>query len=168
MRRNDSSAAAHYRWFTVSLTSYRPESSVWTWLAVAGLLGAIALALVGIPSIDIHGPLHYAGIMDPFCGATRSVYLTMRCQFDNALRYNPGAPLLLLVAAGLVLRGAVGWWTGRGIYAHMPRRAVIAVAIAVGIALAVRQQSNAALLMAPWTGGWAASALPHGFYCRTR
>jgi hypothetical protein len=102
MRRNDSSAAARDRWFTVSLTSYRPESSVWTWLAVAGLVGAIALAIVGIPSIDIHGPLHYAGIMDPFCGATRSVYLTMRCQFDNALRYNPGAPLLLLVAAGLV------------------------------------------------------------------
>jgi hypothetical protein len=57
------------------------------------------------------------------------------------------------VAAGLVLRGAVGWWTGRWIYARMPRRAVMAVAIAVGIALAVRQQSNAALLMAPGAGG---------------
>jgi hypothetical protein len=153
MRRNDSSAAARDRWFSVSLTSYRPESSVWTWLAVAGLMGAIVLAIAGMPPIDIHGPLHYAGIMDPFCGATRSVYLTMRGQFENALRYNPGAPLLLLVAAGLVLRGVAGWWTGRWIYARVQRRPVVGVAIAVGIALAVRQQSNAALLMAPWTGG---------------
>ena len=91
--------------------------------------------------------------MDPFCGATRSVYLTMRGQFDNALRYNPGAPLLLLVAAGLVLRGAVGRSTGRWIYARVPRRAVVTVASTVGIALAVRQQSNATLLMAPWTSG---------------
>jgi hypothetical protein len=101
----------------------------------------------------IHGPLHYVGIMDPFCGATRSVYLTMRGQWDHALRYNPGAPLLLLVAVGLVLRGAVGWWTGRWVYACVPRRAVVAVVIAVGIALAVRQQTEAALLTAPWTGG---------------
>jgi hypothetical protein len=98
-------------------------------------------------------PLHYVGIMDPFCGATRSVYLTMRGQWENALRYNPSAPLLLLVATGLVLHGAVGWWTGRWIYARVPRRAVVAVAIAFGIALAVRQQSNAALLTAPWTAG---------------
>ena len=73
MRRNDSSAAARDRWFTVSLTSYRPESSVWTWLAVAGLVGAIALAIVGIPSINIHGPLHYAGTW------TRSVVRHDRC-----------------------------------------------------------------------------------------
>jgi hypothetical protein len=153
MRRNDSSGASRDSRFTVSLTSDRPESLVWTWLAAAGLLGAIVLAIVGIPSIDIHGPLHYVGIMDPFCGATRSVYLTMRGQWDHALRYNPGAPLLLLVAVGLVLRGAVGWWTGRWVYACVPRRAVVAVVIAVGIALAVRQQTEAALLTAPWTGG---------------
>jgi hypothetical protein len=153
MSRNDSSGDPRDSRFTVSLTSDRPESLVWTLLAAAGLLGAIVLAIVGIPSIDIHGPLHYAGIMDPFCGATRSVYLTMRGQWENALRYNPGAPLLLLVAAGLVVRGAVGWWTGRWIYARMPRRAVVAAAMTVGIALAVRQQSNAALLIAPWTGG---------------
>jgi hypothetical protein len=153
MRRNDSSGAPRDSWFTVSLTSHRPESLVWTWLAVGGLLGAIVLAIARLPSIDIHGPLHYARIVDPFCGATRSVYLTMRGQWENALCYNPGAPLLLVVAAGLVLRGAVGWWTGRWIYARVPRRAVVAVAIAVGIALTVRQQSNAALLTAPWTGG---------------
>ena len=123
MRRNDSSGAPRDSWFTVSLTSLRPESLVWTWLAVGGLLGAIVLAIAGLSSIDIHGPLRYAGIMDPFCGATRSVYPTMRGQWENALRYNPAAPLLLVVAVGLVLRGAVGWWTGRWIYARVPRRA---------------------------------------------
>jgi hypothetical protein len=66
MSRNDSSGAPGDSWFTVSLTSHRPESLVWTWLALAGLVGAIVLAIVGLPSIDIHGPLHYAGIMDPF------------------------------------------------------------------------------------------------------
>jgi len=99
MSRNDSSVATRDDRFTVSLTSDRPESLVWTWLATAGLLGAIILAIAGLPSIDIHGPLHYAGIMDPFCGATRSVYLTLRGQWENALHYNPGAPLLLVGAA---------------------------------------------------------------------
>lgn len=153
MSRNHSSRAEGARWLTVSVTSCRPESALWTWLAVAGLVGALVLAIVGIPSIDIHGPLHYAGIMDPFCGATRSVYLTMHGQWDNAMRYNPAAPLLLLVAAGLVLRGAVGWCTARWLDVRAPRRAAIAVAIAAAIVLTVRQQSNVALLTAPWTGG---------------
>jgi len=148
----NSSAAQAQRGLTVSLAAHRPESPVWTWLALAGLIAAVILALVGLPTIDIHGPLHYAGIMDPFCGATRSVYLTMHGQWDAALRYNPAAPLLLVAAAGVVLRAAAGWLTGRWLYLHMPRRAVIALVVTVAIVLDVRQQSNAALLMAPWTG----------------
>lgn len=138
---------------TVSVTTRRPESPVWTWLALSGLLGALVLAALGVPSVDIHGPLHYAGIMDPFCGATRSVYLTMRGQWEAALRYNPAAPLLLVMAAGLVLRGAAGWWTGSWVRVGVPRRAVIAVALVTAVALEIRQQSNVALLTAPWTGG---------------
>lgn len=148
-----SSAARPGRWLTVSLTARRPESPVWTWLALAGLLGALVLAVLGVPPVDIHGPLHYAGIMDPFCGATRSVYLTMHGQWEAALRYNPAAPLMLVVAAGWVLRGAAGWWTGRWMQVRMPRRAVIAVAVVALVALEVRQQSSVALLTAPWTGG---------------
>jgi hypothetical protein len=125
---------------------------VWTWLALSVLLGALVLAVLGVPPVDIHGPLHYAGIMDPLCGATRSVYLTMRGQWESALRYNPAAPLMLFVAAGLILRGAAGWLTGRWVRVRMPRRAVIAVAVVAVIALEIRQQSNAALLTAPWTG----------------
>jgi len=148
-----SSAARPGRWLPVSLTARRAESPVWTWLALAGLLGALVLAVLGVPPVDIHGPLHYAGIMDPFCGATRSVYLTMHGQWEDALRYNPAAPLMLVVAAGWVPRGAAGWWTGRWMQVRMPRRAVIAVAVVGLVALEVRQQSNVALLTAPWAGG---------------
>lgn len=148
-----SSATRPGSWLTVSLTKRRPESSVWTWLALSGLLGALLLAVLGVPSVDMHGPLHYAGIMDPLCGATRSVYLTMTGQWEAAVHYNPAAPLLLVVAAGLVVRGVAGWWTGRWVQVRMPRRVVIAVAVMTLIALEIRQQSNVALLTAPWTGG---------------
>lgn len=140
------------RRLTVSLTTRRPESPMWTWLSLAGLFGATVLAVLGVPSIDIHGLPHYVGIMDPFCGATRSVYLTMHGHWDSALRYNPAAPLMLIVAAGLVLRGAMGWWTGRWVQVRVSRRAAIAVAVVAVIALEIRQQSNAALLTAPWPG----------------
>ena len=148
----DSSGARPDRWLTVSLGARRPQSLVWTWLALTGLIAAVILAIVGLPPIDIHGPLHYAGIMDPFCGATRSVYLTMHGRWEAALRYNPAAPLLLFAAAALVLRGAAGWWTGRWVHVQAPRRAVIVVVVIVGIVLDVRQQSNVALLTSPWTG----------------
>lgn len=146
------SAARPAHWLPVSLGARRPESLVWTSLALVGLVGAVILAIVGVPSVDIHGPLHYAGIMDPFCGATRSVYLTMHGQWEAALRYNPAAPLLLIAAAGLVLRAAAGWFTGRWIQLRVPRRAAIALVVVVAIVLEVRQQSNVALLTAPWTG----------------
>ena len=148
-----SSAARPSWWLTVSLTARQPESAVWTWLALASLLGAMVLATFGVPPVDIHGPLHYAGIMDPFCGATRAVYLTMHGQWEAALSYNPAAPLMLIAAVGLVLRGAAGWWTGRWVHVQMPRRSVIAIAVVVLIALQVRQQSNVVLLTAPWMGG---------------
>ena len=136
---------------TLSLVACRPESLVWTWLAFTGLIGAVILAVLGIPPIDIHGPLHNVGIMDPFCGATRSVSLTMHGRLDSALHYNPAAPVLLVAAAGLILRTGAGWLTGRWVYLRVPRRAVILLII-LAVALEVRQQANAALLTAPWTG----------------
>jgi hypothetical protein len=38
----------------------------------AGLLVAATLAVFGLPPVDIHGPTHYVGIMDPLCGMTRA------------------------------------------------------------------------------------------------
>lgn len=148
----NSSATGPGRALRVAMGAHPRESLVWTWFAVAGLLGAVTLAIVGVPTIDLHGPVHYAGIMDPFCGATRSVYLTMHGRWQAAFRYNPGAPLFLLTAAALVLRGTAGWLTGRWVQLRLPRRATIVLGVAVVMALEVRQQSNAALLIAPWTG----------------
>lgn len=135
----------------LSLLPRRSESPAWTWLAALGLTGAVILGVVGIPSADIHGPLHYAGIMDPLCGATRSVYLIMRGQWQTALRYNPAAPLILVVAAGWVLRAVAGWFTGRWVHLRVPRRALIAALVVSAVALQVRQQSIASMLIAPWT-----------------
>ncbi len=49
------------------------------WVAVAGLLAAVVLSIVGPPPIDLHGPLHrWLGIMDPACGMTRGVVPALR------------------------------------------------------------------------------------------
>jgi hypothetical protein len=48
----------------------------WHWLTLAapvGIAAAVALAAFGLPPIDLHSPLHYAGVMDPLCGMTRAV-----------------------------------------------------------------------------------------------
>lgn len=125
---------------------------VWTWIAAAGLVIALGLAVVGLPHADIHGPLHYVGVMDPFCGGTRSVYLTLHGQLREAVRYNPAGPLLVAAAVIAVVRAAAGWLTGYWVGLHVPRRIVIAVSAVAVIALDVNQQLHATLLMQPWTG----------------
>lgn len=42
-----------------------------TSLVVIGIPLLMLLAVVGLPPVDIHGPLHYLGIMGPTCGMTR-------------------------------------------------------------------------------------------------
>lgn len=80
-------------------------------LAVGRLL---ALAVVGVPSTDLHGPLHRIGIMDPACGGTRSVFLFLHGDLTRALHYNPAGPIVVLAAALIVLRTGAGWLTGAG------------------------------------------------------
>jgi hypothetical protein len=62
-------------------------------LAAAGLLAAGVLAVVGLPPVDLHGPLHRLGIMDPLCGMTRGVVAVLRGQLGRAVAYNPASPL---------------------------------------------------------------------------
>jgi hypothetical protein len=124
----------------------------WTWTALSGLVIALALAVVGPPHANIHGLLHYVGVMDPFCGGTRSVYLTLHGQLREAVRYNPAGPLLVLAAVALVVRAAAGWSTGYWVDARVPRWIGIPVLVAGGIALEVNQQLHVALLTQPWTG----------------
>jgi len=58
-------------------------------LAIIGLAVGIAIAIFGLPPVDIHGPLHYLGIMDPLCGATRGARLALQGHLAQAWRYNP-------------------------------------------------------------------------------
>ncbi len=125
-----------------------------THLAVGGLLAGAILAVTGPPPLDLHGPLHYLGIMDPGCGMTRGVLWTLRGRLDRAWAYNPASPLLVAGALAVVVRAGVGWLTGRWLtvalghlerpwFWLLPAFALLAVA-----ALWANQQHHAALLMA--------------------
>lgn len=125
------------------------------WMTLLGsmlVIGVALLAVIGIPSADLHGPLHHLGIMDPLCGATRAMYLSVHGNLQQAMSYNPGAPILLAVAGIVVLRAAVGAASRRWLTVAFPRRSA---AVLLGVALVVlevNQQSHAALLMSRWTG----------------
>lgn len=123
-----------------------------TALALAGLVVAGSLAVFGLPGVDLHGPLHAMGIMDPGCGGTRAARLTVLGRWGEAWNYNP-AGILAVVGAGFVLaRFAVGVVTGRWLdlsIAWTPRRrriVALAVVILLGL-LELRQQGRADLLL---------------------
>lgn len=120
------------------------------WLArtaAAGVVLAIAMAVFGLPPVDLHGPLHYLGIMGPSCGMTRATRHLARFEMTTALAYNPA---VLLVAFGGVFalgRSVYGWRTGRWLSIHIERRRpVVVVAVVLLVALTVRQQANVELL----------------------
>jgi hypothetical protein len=121
-----------------------------TQIALSGLIIALILAIVGLPSLDLHGPLHYLGVMDPLCGGTRSVYLTMHGRLLDAVRYNPAGPPLLAAAIAVLIRAAVGWSTRTWVDVQVRRRIFIPFAAISLVALEVNQQFHAALLTQPW------------------
>lgn len=131
-----------------------------TGLSIAALAAATAMAIFGLPPLDLHGPLHYLGVMDPLCGGTRAARYTMRGDLTLAWQYNPLGILSVIAAALLVLRALVGFLTSRWLtmavaWTPMRRRVAIAIGIALFVGMAVRQQLRAGLLegtsmMAPW------------------
>ena len=119
-----------------------------TFFAIVGVLGAVAMALFGLPPADIHGPLHYIGIMDPLCGMTRAFRLLARGQLDRAVTYNPASPLLAVVLVGVVIRAAIGKTSGRWLDITVVRSRGMYLVIGLGIAaLWINQQIHAGLLM---------------------
>ena len=128
------------------------EHQAFTALGVVGLAFAAAMAIWGLPSVDLHGPFHRIGVMDPLCGGTRAAYLAMRGELRRAWVYNPLGILAvgaaLVATARVCLRVIAGRWvnvtlalTPRG------RRFVYAVLVVLMIALEIRQQLRADYLM---------------------
>ena len=137
-------------WMTWSVSSV-DRSRTLTGMAVAGFAAATGLAVLGLPTVDLHGPLHQWGIMDPFCGGTRAAYYTVHGQWALAWTYNPlGIVAVIAVVAG-VARGLVGMISGRWVNVSVSwtpkRRWLVIVALAVFVVvLEARQQSLADLL----------------------
>ena len=105
------------------------------------------MAVFGLPPIDVHGPLHRIGIMDPLCGMTRATRLLARGEVRAAARYNPASLLLPPAAVAAVIRLAYGWRTGRW-WSIRPRTSPLLMAVlgVMAMALWVRQQLQADLL----------------------
>ncbi|MGW8437918.1 DUF2752 domain-containing protein [Nocardiopsis sp. NPDC055879] len=120
------------------------------WVALGGLVLGAAMAVFGLPPVDIHGPAHYVGIMDPLCGGTRSVWAVMGGDFATSWKYNPLGVPLVVGAVGTLVRFALGLATGRWLNVHVRSWATIAVVggTLFGL-LAARQQLNAELLSSP-------------------
>jgi hypothetical protein len=128
----------------------RDPYPVWTWLAVGGLVSAAMMAVIGLPGVDLHGPLYHLGVMCPLCGGTRGVYLTSHGEVGQALRYNPASPVLVAAALVLLIRAIIGWLSGRWFVIAVPRRIWIPVGAVAVLALWVNQQLNVELLTQPW------------------
>lgn len=131
----------------------RDHHRVVTNLAGVVLVIAVGMALFGLPPVDIHGPLHYVGIMDPLCGGTRAARYTAQGQLGLAWKYNPLGILVVIGAAVVVARTLLGLLAGRWLTVHIAWskrqwRWMIAVAGVLLIILEVRQQLRADLLIA--------------------
>ena len=125
-----------------------------TLIALGSVVVAAGLAVIGLPSIDLHGPLHRMGIMDPFCGGTRSARLTILGQWGMAWTYNPLGLVTVIGATALVVRSAVGVLTHRWLNVswHPSARLrwlLISAVVVVLVLLEIRQQSLAWLLRGP-------------------
>lgn len=122
-----------------------------TWIAFAAIVIAVVMAVIGLPPIDFHTPLHYAGIMDPLCGGTRAIRLAAKGDWVASWRFNPVGIPLLIVCVLLAGRALVGWTTRRWVTLRIrwTRRGKLfawLVVVAFLIALEINQQAHVGLL----------------------
>lgn len=126
----------------------RHDHAPWlTGLVGLALLGALYLRAFGLPGADLHGPLHRAGVMDPFCGGTRATYLLVRGDLVGAWSWNPLVPLLAIAAAAIIARLFVGLCTHRWLTVSLPRRAWLVSIAALLVVIEINQQLQADRLM---------------------
>ena len=108
---------------------------------MSGLALAAGLAIFGMPPVDLHSPLHDAGVMDPFCGMTRGVAATMRADLSLAWWFNPASPLVVLGGVALVSRWLLGRLTGLWVNARLRwTPTALAIAVLMTSALEINQQ----------------------------
>ena len=151
MQHNQGSTATdpwvHFSW------QARDRHRLVTAIAFVGLVAAAAMAVFGLPPVDLHGPFHRLGIMDPLCGGTRAARYAAEGQWALAWEYNPLGIITVLGAAAATARTTTGVLFGRWLTADLrwtPRRWRLALGVlaVLLIALEVRQQLRSNLLMA--------------------
>jgi hypothetical protein len=118
-----------------------------TTLLIVGTLGAAALALFGLPPVDIHEPTHYLGIMGPSCGMTRTVRWLAHGDLLRAWQFNPAVFLLAAAAVLVGARAVFGRVTGGWIEVRVRGRVVTAVVVTALAVLWLNQQLHAAFIM---------------------
>jgi len=119
-----------------------------TMVTALACAAAAAMAIFGLPPVDLHGPWHYLGVMDPLCGMTRAVRLLALGQVRRAVEYNPASPLLAALGAVVLVRAGIGCARGRWlrVQVHLSPVTLTVSALLVGL-LWAHQQTHAALLM---------------------
>ncbi len=120
------------------------------WLSgifVVLVLGAIWLRVAGLPSADLHGPLHFVGIMDPFCGGTRATYMLVHGDVGAAWSWNPLVPLLAVAMTVVLVRLVTGLARGRWLNVGVSRRVWLTATVVGMVVLEVNQQLQADRLM---------------------
>lgn len=107
----------------------RDTHRIVTATAAIGLAATAVLAALGLPAANLHGPLHFLGIMDPLCGMTRGLFHAGRGEWSAAWRYNPARLLLVGGAVAAPLRAAVGFGARRWVTVRVggPWRAAVMV-----------------------------------------
>ncbi|MFF7643883.1 DUF2752 domain-containing protein [Streptomyces canus] len=144
-------APARARWLPQVRVGWETPNTRWWWLGAAGalvVLAGAAMAVWGMFPVDVHEPTHYAGIMAPTCGLTRSVVAVFHGDLAMAWRYNPAGLLVAAVSVAVLARLVAGASAGRGpvLRVRPARIGWIVLGLAL-VALEIRQQGQAELLM---------------------
>lgn len=118
-------------------------------LTVAGLVAGAAIAVFGLPPIEVHSPLRLFGWVCPLCGATRAVQALLQGDLHTAWAYNPIAFLVVAGGAAVVVRGLAGLVGGRWVNVTVtrPRMVYLVGGLAFGM-LWINQAQHAAMLRA--------------------
>lgn len=124
------------------------EMRLVTYLAVAGMITAIVLHLMGGLPFDLPMPTHAIGWVEPSCGLTRGSLAILRGDFALGFRYNPLAFLVIGFGVSGVVRAIVGRITGRwlNVSVRVSRAGLMVLAVGV-IAFWLYQQTKAGFIM---------------------